>query len=57
MAINRAEHPITLDEMINVCRLVSVEIEMANARQGVVGDTHAEILWAAAYKLESLKDK
>lgn len=57
MAVNRAEYPITLDEMIETCRRVSTEIAERNAAAGVIGDIEAEILWAAAYKLESLKDK
>lgn len=57
MAINRMEHPITLDEMIDVIRRLSVEIEMEEARRGAIGGIQAEVLWAAAYKLEELKDK
>lgn len=55
MAVNRLEHPITLDEMIDTCRRVSTEIAERNASRGIIGDVEAETLWAAAYELEKLK--
>jgi hypothetical protein len=52
MAINRSQHPITLEEMAEVCRLESQRILQEDQEQGRIGGTRGEVLAAVAAKIE-----